>query len=196
MTGAPEPDLETILGQIPTRGMNRRLVRCVPALDFIASVRPRFLYTSGRRGRCNPASVECLYFSETEPTADAEHRRPWLGTLAEHQPKLTFRARVRLRQIVDLANREVIAALSLSRDDLEGNWRLRAAATRLQELGLAISRQHSVTAVRFPSAAARRFGAKGWNVAIFPEAIESPDRVEILGRSGEPLEVLGGGDRT
>ncbi len=79
--------------------MQRRLVRCVPHLDFMASDPPRFLYTSGRPNRCNPRGVDCLYFSEDERTADAEYRRQWRGTDAETQPKLTFFARVDLRRI-------------------------------------------------------------------------------------------------
>jgi RES domain-containing protein len=169
--------------------MRRRLVRCVPQLDFDDSDAPSYLFTSGRAGRCNPAGVDCLYFSETEATAQAEYRQAWRGTAAEHQPKLTFTARVRLKRIVDLADRETVRLLGLTREDLEGAWRLRQP-TPLQELGRAISRQSSITALRYPSAAAARAGASGWNVAIYPASLEPSDRVEILGRSGQPLEVL------
>jgi hypothetical protein len=133
--------------------------------------------------------VECLYFSETEATAQAEYRLAWRSTAAEHQPKLTFTARVRLRMILDLGNQETVRLLGLTRDDLEGTWRLRQP-TRLQELGRAISRQSAITALRFPSAAAPKAGARGWNVAIYPASLEPPDRVEILGRTGRPLEIL------
>jgi hypothetical protein len=43
-----------------------------------------------------------------------------------------------------------------------------------------------VAAIRYPSTAARG----SWNVAIFPDAVVAPDRVEILGDSDVPLEVL------
>lgn len=181
--------LADLLARLPTRRMRRRLVRCVPQLDFDDSDAPSYLYTSGRPNRCNPAGVDCLYFSETEATAQAEYRQAWRGTDAEHQPKLTFTARVQLRKIVDLGDDEAIDLLGLSPDDLVGGWRLRQP-TRLQALGRAISAQSAITALRYPSAAAARRGLSGWNVAIYPASLETPDRVEILGRSEVPLEVL------
>jgi len=45
-------------------------------------------------------------------------------------------------------------------------------------------------AIRYPSDACRRVGAKGWNVAIFPQAIMAPSWLRIRGRSGKPLEEL------
>lgn len=170
--------------------MQRRLVRCVPQLDFMAGEPPTFLYTSGRPNRCNPRGVNCLYFSETEITASSEYRRQWLGTAAEHQPKLTFSARVSLRRVLDLENQLVRRKLALCEEDLFGPWRLASPLSRLQQLGLAVSQQRSITAIRFPSMAARRFGQVGWNVVIFPRVVGLPDRVEILGSSDEPLEVL------
>ena len=73
---------------------------------------------------------------------------------------------------------------------LYGSWRLAQEPTRLQLLGLAISQQKVIAAIRYPSAAARTGGREGWNVAVFPTAVALPDRVEILGNSPEPLEVL------
>jgi len=181
---------EALLAGLPARRTRRRLVRCVPHLDFMTSDPPRFLYTSGRPNRCNPRGVDCLYFSEDERTADAEYRRQWRGTDAETQPKLTFFARVDLRRIIDLETEQVIHTLGLTHHDLFGPWRLSLELTPLQQLGLAISRQRSVAAVRFPSAALGTSARKGWNLAIFPFSLESPNRVEILGKSGDPLEVL------
>jgi len=189
LTDASGASLAEVLAQLPTRRMRRRLVRCVPQLDFDESEAPSYLFTSGRANRCNPAGVDCLYFSETESTAQAEYRQAWRGTAAEHQPKLTFTARVRLRRILDLDDRETVRLLGLTREDLEGTWRLRQP-TVLQELGRAISRQSAITALRYPSAAAAKAGAGGWSVAIYPASLDAPDRVEILGRSGEPLEIL------
>jgi RES domain-containing protein len=181
---------EALLAGLPARRMRRRLVRCVPQLDFMAGDPPRFLYTPGRPNRCNPRGVDCLYFSEDERTAAAEYRRQWRGTGAETQPKLTFFAHVDLRRIIDLENERVIHALGLTHDDLFGSWRLSKELTRLQQLGHAISRQRSVAAVRFPSAALGISGKKGWNLAIFPLSLERPNRVEILGKAKDPLEVL------
>lgn len=104
MTDASGARLADLLARLPTRRMRRRLVRCVPQLDFDESDAPSYLFTSGRPNRCNPAGVDCLYFSETEATAQTEYRQAWRGTAAEHQPKLTFTARVRLRRILNLGS--------------------------------------------------------------------------------------------
>jgi hypothetical protein len=96
---------EALLKTMPTRRMRRRLARCVPQLDFMGGRPPRFLFASGRRNRCNPEGIECFYFSEDERTADTEYRHQWHGTVAEHQPKLTFFAWVRLRRVLDLCGR-------------------------------------------------------------------------------------------
>jgi hypothetical protein len=185
-----EKSFDALLDEIPVRRMQRRLVRCVPQLDFMAGVPPRFLYTSGRPNRCNPRDVDCLYFSENEWIADAEYRRQWRGTAAESQPKLTFFARAYLQKIIDLENEEVTDALGLTVEDLLGSWRLSRRPTLLQRLGLAISRQRSIAALRFPSAALRSRDRTGWNLAIFPLSLQPPDWVEILGRSGDVLEQL------
>ncbi len=172
--------------------MQRNLIRCVPALEFMAAARPWYLHTSGRPNRCNPKGVDCLYFAETKGTATVEFERSWAGTSAEHQPQLTYTARVHLKRIVDLASEITIDALGLTDDDLYGSWRLAKDPTRLQLLGLAISRQTAIAAIRYRSAAAHASasGREGWNVAVFPAAVAAPDRVEILGNSPEPLEVL------
>lgn len=170
--------------------MQRRLVRCVPFLAYEGGDSPSFLYTSGRPNRCNPRGVSCLYFSEEARTADAEFRLAWRGTVAEHQPKITFKAVVTFRRILDLENPQARRTLKLRNEDFFETWRLKPAPTRLQELGGAISRQRSIVAIRYPSAAARRQGDPGWNVAIFPSALAPPDRLEILGDSAVPLAVL------
>jgi RES domain-containing protein len=170
--------------------MERRLVRCLPHLDFIEKNPPEFLHSSGRPNRCNPSGVRCLYFSETEATASTEYRRSWQGTAAEDQPRLTFHARVRLRKIIDLGDKRAMKLFGLSVDAFDANWRFATEPTLLQRIGQAIDGQQAITALRFPSAAARQLRSKGWNVAIFPSALAPPDRVEILGNSEIPLEVL------
>lgn len=174
---------------IPTRPAVGRFYRCVPQLHFDGNRPPSYFFASGRANRCNPAGVECLYFSEDEATASAEYRSSWRGLPAEHQPKLTYVARVRLAHILDLDDPEVSLALRLKEEDFYGSWRLRRR-TRLQRLGLAVSAQQRITAIRFPSAAARNEGLFGWNVVIFKGALAAPDRVEILGDGTKPLEVL------
>jgi len=183
-------ELEQVLLHLPTRAMSRLLVRCVPQLDFDAGTPRRYLFASGLRNRCNPKGVACLYFSEGEGTARAEYEAQWRGTPNEHQPRLFFTARVALRSVVDLDDPQVIKALQLTDEDLFGSWLLKPSPTPLEELGSAIAGQRAIAALRFPSAATHKLGRKGRNVAVFVAALESPDRVEILGKAGHPLEVL------
>ena len=175
---------------LPTRRTKRKLFRTIPAFDYIDSDRPTFLYTSGRPGRCNPAGVDCLYFSETARTSENEYDRIWRNTGAEHQPRLRFTAKVDLRRIVDLGNPETLLILGLTQEELFGTWRLAREPTRLQLLGDAVVCQGGIGAIRFPSAAGRDWRAPGWNLAIFPASLEPPDRVEILGRGDTPIEVI------
>jgi RES domain-containing protein len=170
--------------------MERVLVRCVSQVAFMKGLPPRYLYTSGRPGRCNPAGVACLYASESETTANAEYLAPFAGTQAHLQPRLLYFFQVKLAKVVDCGDRAVRAALGCANDDFYGTWRLAPAPTRLQRLGLAISRQRSISAVRFPSHAAHRTGKVGWNLAIFPAALTPPDRVDILGPDSTALETL------
>jgi hypothetical protein len=131
-----------------------------------------------------------LYFSETGRVADLEYRRRFAGVGSATEPRLTFFAEVDLRHVVDLSSHAVLEALDMSADDLFAAWRIVSSPTRLQRLGLAVSMQSRVSAIRFASDACRRAGTSGWNVAIFPGAITSPSRVRILGRSGASLEEL------
>ena len=143
--------------------MARLLVRCVPQLDFDSGMPRRYLF---------------------------EYEAQWRGTPSEHQPRLFFTARVSLRSVVDLGDPRVIETLQLTDDDLYGSWLLKASPTHLERLGIAIADQRDIAALRFPSAATHKLGWQGWNVAIFHAALENPDQVEILGKAGDPLEVL------
>ena len=98
MTLGAESEFAKLLEVVPTRSMRRRLVRCVAALDFLEGSPPKYLYTSGRPGRCNPRDVDCLYFSETERVADLEYRRRFAGVGTDTEPRLTFFAEVDLKQ--------------------------------------------------------------------------------------------------
>lgn len=190
MTLPAGSEFATLLEAVPTRPMRRRLARCVAALDFLEGSPPKYLYSSGRPGRCNPRDVDCLYFSETERVAELEYRRRFAGVGVATEPRLTFFAQVDLKHVVDLSKPAVINMLGLSADDLFETWRSVPTPTRLQRLGLAVSTQLRVSAIRFASDACRRAGTKGWNVALFPSAIVTPSRIRILGKSGAVLEEL------
>lgn len=102
---------------------------------------------------------------------------------------LTFYAKARLNHLLDFGNREVAEALSIRDVDFYEAWR-GSPETKLQILGRAISEQHRISSVRFPSAASHAEGTSGWNVAIFNATLGEEDRVEILGADEGPLEVL------
>jgi RES domain-containing protein len=172
--------------------MRRRLVRCVPYLSFQRGVPPTFLYTSGRPNRWNPRGTNALYFSEDEATANLEYARAWRGTRGVEQPKLVFRARVRLRRVLDLAKPELSAALAVNEADHSRGWRLARRPTRPQEIGRVVNEQALAAAIRYPSAVARADRREGWNVVIFPGALTGSDAVEILGDKDESLETLAG----
>jgi RES domain-containing protein len=190
LSGGSAVKLKQVLAGLPTRHVAGLLIRSVPQLDFDAGKPRRYLFASGVRNRCNPKGVACLYFSADEETAKAEYEAQWRGTPKEHQPKLIFTARVNLRHVVDLGDTRALEALQLAEEDLFGNWLLRPSPTPLERVGRAIAHQRAVTALRFPSAATHRVGREGWNLAIFRAALKSPDRIEILGNSGDPLEML------
>ncbi len=177
-----------MLDSLPARRMRRKLARCIPHLDFEDGDPPSYLFVSGRANRCNPSGVECVYFSETEAVAGAEYQRQWQGTPGADQPRLTYFAVVDLARIIDLADETTLGALHLTDEDLFGTWRGRSEPTRLQGIGLAISRQASISAIRYPSAAARSAGMSGFNVVVFRASVGAPDSLEILGRSGDSLE--------
>jgi len=167
--------------------MKGLLFRSVSQLDFMTGSPPRYLFTSRRPGRYNPRGVECVYFAETEEVADIEYRGRWKGTDGFYKPKLTFVARIRLTHVLDLADLEVRAELVVGDEELFGVWRGRR--TKLQGLGLAVSRHTRLSAIRFPSAAMHREGGTGWNVVVFKTSVRAPDSLEILGDSGDPIEI-------
>lgn len=139
MSGVPDAELKQVLAGLPTLHMAGLLLRCVPQLDFDAGKPRRYLLASGLRNRCNPKDIACLYFSEEEETARAEYEAQWRGTPKEHQPKLTFTARIILRSVLDLGDTRVIEGLQLTDEDLFGNWLLKASPTPLQKLGKEIA---------------------------------------------------------
>jgi hypothetical protein len=75
LSGGPAAKLKQALADLPTRHMDRLLVRCIPQLDFDTGKPRQYLLASGLRNRCNPKGLACLYFSEEEETARAEAER-------------------------------------------------------------------------------------------------------------------------
>lgn len=177
------------LDSVPVIPLDAVLVRCVPQIAFNSGRPPSYFFVSGHARRLNPEGVECLYFSEDEVTANLEYGGAFAGTPAVNQPKVTYKARVRLRGALDLGDAVVRKTLRITSIDLVGPWRGKKE-TLLQTLGRAISGQSRVAAVRFPSARAEARGQKGWNIAVFIAALGRDDRLEILGPGDKPIEVF------
>lgn len=178
----PDSSLLERIAAAPAIAFAGRLTRCVTHLSFATGNPPRYLFTSGLANRCNPAAVSCLYFAEDQPTAECEYR----SYFDDDQPLLIFHARFRAQAILDLGDEACRQQFGVSDEDLFGGFRLRTEPTRLQRLGTELARQSRIAAIRFPSAACQRQGRSGFNFALFPDAIRSPDLLEILGAPGSP----------
>jgi RES domain-containing protein len=181
-------ELARVITIAPTVSLKRIVVRLIPR-DWLERRRPPdFLFTSRKPGRFNEAGVRCVYFSEGDTTAEVEYLRLWAGTPAEHQPRVTYFARLRLRRVIDLTRADTLSAFELTTTYLHRSWRLATSPTATQALGAAVSRQARVTAIRYPADASYAAGAEGVNVVVFRESVRSPDRVEILGPGKDPLQ--------
>jgi RES domain-containing protein len=149
---------------------------------------PDYLFTSGRANRWNPAGVDCIYFSEDERTARAEYGRRLGRAAGALQPLGIFFAEVELAKILDLEDQPTRNALNLKARDLTVRWQTAQKPTRSQLLGLAVSQQQAIAAIRFPSDAARAAGFLGFNLAIFRGCVRRPDFVRILGPTKKALQ--------
>lgn len=169
----------------PVRELRATFVRRVQLLPMLASAPVDFLFTSGKANRFNLRGVLCVYFAEDEATAAAEYERHNSG---RRQPFATYFAEVRLRQVLDLCDASTLSALGLTASDLRAPWVGAHKPTVTQSLGEAVSQQTDISAIRFPSAAARASGFVGANVVIFQDCVRRPDHVHILGPTRKPLQ--------
>lgn len=180
----PTPDeYKDLIGKLPKTPFDVRLTRIVPFLSFDSGMPRTFLFTSGRANRCNPKGVRCIYFAETDETAHAE----WAEMDTDpDQPVLTFHGRLMATNIIDLANQATFDVFGLADEDLTGNFRFKIL--NIQHLGDAVSRQKDVVAIRYPSRPMTKLSKSGYNLAIFPDAISSPDSFTICGEKNKVLE--------
>jgi RES domain-containing protein len=174
-----------VLPRAPVCELQRTLVRRVPMLAMTEAPAVDFLFTSGKANRFNTRGVWCVYFAEDDATAEAEYERHYTG---QQQPYVTYFAEVKLRRVLDLCSAPTLSALSMNARDLRAPWVGARKPTAAQSLGEAVSRQDAVTAIRFPSDAARAKGFAGANVVIFRESVRRPDHVHILGPTKKPLQ--------
>jgi RES domain-containing protein len=185
---ADEEAMRIALTGAPVQPLRAALVRCVAMLPLTAGGTPDYLFTSGRANRCNPAGVDCIYFSEDERTARAEYgRRLGRGT-GVLQPVAIYFAEVELARVLDLEDAPTRKALNLKPRDLTVRWQSAQEPTRTQLVGLAVSQQQAIAAIRFPSDAVRAAGFVGFNVVIFCGCVRRPDFVHILGPTKKPLQ--------
>jgi hypothetical protein len=89
---------------------------------------------------------------------------------------------------VDLTNQKTRAALGLTLRELSIVWPRARKLTRTQLLGLAVSQQRAIAAIRFPSDAARAIGFDGFNLVVFRDCVQAPDFVRILGPTKKALQ--------
>ena len=159
-------------------------VRVVPFIPLTRISPPNWLFASGRPNRYNPASVECVYFSEDERTARAEYENRALG----RQPVVIYYAQVRLKRVLDLSSANTIKTLGITKNDLFAPWCTSKRPTVTQLLGQAVSKDSIFSAIRYPSIATREAGISGNNIVIFQNCIRRPDSVRILGPTKKPLQ--------
>lgn len=188
MTSGPGRDFGRLLPGTSTCAVRGILVRCVFQEDFDGNIPRSYLYSSRAENRLNPRGTRALYFSESEVTAIQEHRRNWGGTPREHDPRILFSARVQIKKALDLSDGPTLGHFHLTANDLQVNWIKALQPTPLQQLGQAVATQKGIAAIRYVSLAAKGAGKRGRNVAIFPDALQTPDRVEIIGRGGQVIE--------
>lgn len=173
-----------LIDTAPVASYQGRLVRCIPQLTFAGGNPPSYLFTSGQVNRCNPAGVSCLYMAEDRDTADCEYRSYY----TDPEPQLTFFADFKARAVLDLSDAKTRNHFRLTDSDFFAGFRLKKIITPLQSLGQAVAQQKRIAAIRFPSHACHRESRTGFNLVIFPDTIEAPDCVKILGRKGATLE--------
>lgn len=159
------------------KAKNRLLARYVPNRAFKTGNPPAYLYASGNLNRCNPSGVLCVYFGEGPETARAEFDSYYEEPLTE----LGYYARTRLRHILNFEDRRTRTHFGLSQDDFTRSYAPKSGKLiPLQEIGLAVSRQSRITAIRFPSNAMRKKNKSGYNLVIFQNLIPDPDFLEII----------------
>jgi RES domain-containing protein len=169
----------------PTRKLQATLVRRVPLSPLIESGHVDYLFMSGRPYRFNTAGVRCIYFAEDEATAAAEYER---HTSPFRQPVATYFAEVALGAVLDLCSTQTLEAVGMTRRHLRVTWVRARRPTVAQLLGEAVSLQTRISAIRFPSEAARLKGCAGANVVIFRDCVRRPDFLRILGPTRKPLQ--------
>ena len=152
------------------------LFRCVPKSSYDKGTPPCYLFTSGRRNRCNPAGVLCVYMSMDRDTALTEYDK----YVVKPEPYLVFESHFKASRILDLRDVKTCSTLGFCDADFFKPFRRKKSPTRLESLGYALSLQHRVAGIIFPSAACDQAGKKGPNIVLYKNAFIKKDRLSIL----------------
>lgn len=171
------------LQSAPTVEYDGPVCRCVVKAAFDGGKPPSYLFTSGRRNRCNPSGTRCLYISADRDTALSEY-----DSYFEREPHLVYYGHFKAARIVDLGDAATLAHFDIDLGELFAKFKLSVRPTLLQQLGYVVSRQTEICAIRFPSNACRKVGRSGWNLAVFPDALRAPDSLIIHGPGDSVLE--------
>lgn len=164
---------------------SKELYRAITQLSFESS--RKYLFTSGKRNRCNPPGVLCLYMADDRNTALVEYDK-YYTELGNVEPCVIYTGRLTSAAIIDLEDPAVRKHFGLTDADFFGAFRTNPADTPLEKLGRAIARQTRIVAIRFPSDAMHVQSREGYNIAVFKEAVKEPDRLQIIGPGNNVLE--------
>ena len=178
-----------LLASVKTISVELTLARCVQLSCLTKYNPPNFLYTSGQPKRYNILGAECVYFSVEKQTAELEYFRGLGAAANRQQPLVIYWCQTKLGRILDLADPDVLAHLKLSQADLAANWVGAISPTLTQALGNAVATSMSnISAIRFPSDAAKEKRKKGFNIVIYHKRVVAPDYVHILGPDKDILQ--------
>ncbi|OAI42307.1 hypothetical protein AYO41_04515 [Verrucomicrobia bacterium SCGC AG-212-E04] len=177
---------DELIATVPTVSVReKRLYRAIAQLSFQMS--RKYLFTSGKRNRCNPAGVSCIYMADDRNTALTEYDK-YYTDLGNVEPCVIYTGRLTSAAIIDMENVAVRNHFKLTDTDFFTAFRTTPAETPLEKLGRAISRQTKITAIRFPSDAMHALSQEGYNIVIFKAAVKEPDRLQIIGPNDRALE--------
>ncbi len=122
--------------------------------------------------------------AEDRETAHAEYASYY----TDPEPELIYYGDFKANAILNFGDAAVCRHFRVKADEFFQSFRLATSPTALQLLGKAIAVQTVITAIRFPSNARHRKGERGFNFALFRDAVYFPNSLAILGKAGAILE--------
>jgi RES domain-containing protein len=166
-------DLVATAPTVPVKG--KKLYRAIAQLSFETS--RKYLFTSGKRNRCNPAGVFCIYMADDRNTALTEYDK-YYNDLGNAEPCVIYTGQLTSTAMINLEDPAVRDHFGLTDADFFTAFRTNPAETPLEKLGRAIARQTKIAAIRFPSDAMR---AQARDDTISP-SLETPSKPQLDSR--------------